>query len=211
MLAHALCINGNPKMTQGLKMRNLEICLMEQNDVRQSAEILSIAMLNNPHHIAVFQGNGEKERLVIEKMFLDLFKNLPGVVFLAKDNQKIVGVMRMKSCVGKAIDDSDVVKDENDLDWRKSVWFREWAKHDPLEQHWHLGPVGVLPNHQGLGIGTILMERFCKEVDACMAKAYLETDSDKNVRFYKKFGFKVVSESEIFGVKNRYMLRYSPT
>jgi catechol 2,3-dioxygenase-like lactoylglutathione lyase family enzyme len=46
-------------------------------------------------------------------------------------------------------------------------------------------------------------------VDACMAKAYLETDLDKNVRFFEKFGFKVVSESEIFSVKNRYMLRDS--
>jgi len=53
------------------------------------------------------------------------------------------------------------------------------------------------------------MERFCKEVDACLAKAYLETDLDKNVRFYEKFGFKVVSESKIFDVKNRYMLRGS--
>jgi ribosomal protein S18 acetylase RimI-like enzyme len=53
------------------------------------------------------------------------------------------------------------------------------------------------------------MERFCKEVDACLAKAYLETDLDKNVHFYEKFGFKVVSESKIFDVKNRYMLRGS--
>lgn len=107
------------------------------------------------------------------------------------------------------MDSPNIFEDENDIDNRKSVWFKEWEKHDPVEQHWHLGPIGVLPMHQGLGIGSILMERFCKEVDACMAKAYLETDLDKNVRFYEKFGFKVVYESEIFGVKNRYMLRDS--
>jgi ribosomal protein S18 acetylase RimI-like enzyme len=129
---------------------------------------------------------------------------------LRKENEKIIGVMRMNSCIGKVIDDSAVNEDENDIDWRKSVWFREWAKHDPMEQHWHLGPIGVMPTHRGFGIGSMLMDRFCKEVDACMAKAYLETDLDKNVRFYEKFGFKVVSESEIFGVKNRYMLRGSP-
>jgi ribosomal protein S18 acetylase RimI-like enzyme len=128
-----------------------------------------------------------------------------------KGKGKIIGVMRMKSCIGKVIENPDVFRDENDIDWRKSVWFREWAERDPVEQHWHLGPIGVLPTHQGSGIGSILMERFCKEVDACMAKAFLETDLDKNVRFYEKFGFKVVSESEIFGVKNRYMLRDSKT
>jgi ribosomal protein S18 acetylase RimI-like enzyme len=198
-------------MIHGLHMGNLQISFMEQNDVQQSAEALSIAMLNNPHHIGVFLGNGEKERLEIEKMFVDLFNYLPGVVFLAKDNEKIIGVMRMKSCIGSVTDDPGGFEDENDLDWRKSVWFKEWAKHDPVEQHWHLGPIGVLPTHQGSGIGSLLMDRFCKEVDACMAKAYLETDLDKNVRFYEKFGFKVVSESEIFGVKNRYMLKDSKT
>lgn len=117
----------------------------------------------------------------------------------------------MKSCIGKVIDDPDVFEDENDIVWRKSVWLKEWAKHDLFEQHWHLGPIGVLPTHQGLGVGSRLMDRFCKEVDACMSKAYLETDLDKNVHFYEKFGFKVVSGSEIFGVKNRYMLRNSLT
>jgi ribosomal protein S18 acetylase RimI-like enzyme len=195
------------QMTTGLNMSGLHISLMEQNDIQQCAKVLSIAMLNNPHHIGVFLSNGEKERLEIENMFFELLNILPGYVFLAKDKEKIIGVMRMKSCVGKVNEDPDIFEDENDIDWRKSIWFKEWAKHDPAEQHWHLGPIGVLPTHQGLGIGSILMERFCNEVDACKAKAYLETDLDKNVGFYEKFGFKVVSESEIFGVKNRYMLR----
>ena len=181
-------------------MSDFHISFMEQNDIPKSAKVLSIAMLNNPHHIGVFLDNGENERLEIEKMFFELFNNLPGIVFLAKE--KIIGVMRMKSCIGKLIDDSDVFEDENDIDWRKSVWFKEWAEHDPVEQHWHLGPIGVLPSHRGMGVGTELMQRFCKEADNCSAKAYLETDLDENVRFYKKFGFKLISESAIFNVVN---------
>ena len=191
-------------------MSNFHISFMEHSDIQESARVLSIAMLNNPLHIVVFQGNGENERLEIEKMFFELFNTLPGIVFVAKESKKIIGVMRMKSCErSKATDNPKESKDENDIGWRKSVWHTEWACHDPLSQHWHLGPIGVLPSHQGLGIGSMLMERFCKEVDACLTKAYLETEGDKNVRFYEKFGFKVVSESEIFDVKNRYMLRDS--
>jgi len=183
---------------------------MEKNDIQQSARVLSVAMLNNPLHVAVFQGNGEKERMEIEKMFCALFIELPGIVFLAKEKQNIIGVMRMKSCEGrKAADHPKDAEDENNMGRRKSLWHTEWGRHDPLEQHWHLGPIGVLPTHQGSGIGSILLERFCEEVDACPAKAYLETDSDKNVHFYEKFGFNVVSETEIFGVKNRYMSRAS--
>ena len=191
-------------------MTNTDISFMEKSDTQESAKVLSIAMLNAQLHIAILQGNSENERQEIEKMFCELFTQLPGIVFLAKEKQNIIGVMRMKSCEGyRPVDNPKDSKDENDINWRKSVWHTEWARHEPLGQHWHLGPIGVLPSHQGLGIGSMLMERFCKEVDACMAEAYLETDVDKNVRFYKKFGFKVISESEIFNVKNRYMLRAS--
>ena len=188
-------------------MSNFRISFMQQNDIKKSAEVLSFAMLNNPHHLGVFLGNGEKERLEIEKLFFELFHNLPGIVFLAKENEKIIGAMRMKSCIGKVVDEPDMVEDKNDINWRKSVWLKEWAEHDPVEQHWHLGPIGVLPSHRGIGVGTALMQRFCKEVDNCSAKAYLETDLDENVRFYEKFGFKVISRSDIFHVENRYMLR----
>ena len=188
-------------------MTDIQISLMEANDIRQAAEVLSIAMLDNPHHMGVLMGNGEKERLIIETMFFDLFSHLPGIVFLAKEEGNIVGVMRMKSCTGSSADSSGEPEDEQDLEWRKSVWFQEWARHDPVEQHWHLGPIGVLPSHRKLGIGSRLMQRFCREVDRCSAMAYLETDLDENVRFYEKFGFKLTAESPIFDVANRYMLR----
>ena len=74
-------------------------------------------------------------------------------------------------------------------------------------QHWHLGPIGVLPSYQGKGVETKLLNRFCNEVDAYSASAYLETDTDKNIKYYKEFDFKVVDESDILGVSSRYMLR----
>ena len=193
---------------KGVPMGNVKISFMEKSDIQESANVLSVAMLDNPLHVAVFRGKDEKERMEIEKMFYELLIELPGIVFLAKEKQNIIGVMRMKSCQGRKI--ADVPKDtidENDISWRKSVWHTEWGRHDPIEQHWHLGPVGVMPSHQGKGIGTKLLSRFCQEVDACLSPAYLETDTDKNVRFYERFGFDVVKETEIFGVKNRYMWR----
>ena len=195
---------------KGLNMKEITISLMEINELQDSARVLSLAMLDAKLHIAVLQGNAENERREIEKMFGGLFTHLPGIIFLVKEKQDIIGVMRMKSCEGyKPVDNPKDPIDANDIEWRKSVWHNEWARHEPKSQHWHLGPIGVLPSHQGMGIGSMLMERFCREVDACKAEAYLETDVDKNVRFYKKFGFKVLSESDIFGVKNRYMLRSS--
>ena len=191
-------------------MNHFQISFLEHNDVQESAKVLSLAMLNNPIHTAVFGGNGENERLEIEKMFLELFYKKLGIVFLAKEGKKIIGVMRMNSCVGKKTKDAiEESRGEKDTNSRKSQWLSEWAIRDPEEQHWHLGPIGVLPSHRRLGVGSTLMERFCEEVDKCSAKAYLETDLDENVRFYKKFGFEVISTSNIFQVENRYMTRES--
>ena len=189
-------------------METNRISFLEKSNISEASRVLSEAMLKNPNHLAIFQGHGEKEREIIEKIFFELLSDLPGITFLAWINKQIVGVMRMKSCSGSKVTNEHAQTEElNNLDWRKSYWLNEWARRDPLNQHWHLGPVGVLPSHQGKGIGTKLLGRFCKEVDACLAPAYLETDTDKNVRFYGRFGFQVVKETEIFDVKNSYMWR----
>ena len=189
-------------------MEKISITFLEKSDISESSRVLSEAMLDVPLHIAVFQGHGEEERKIIENMFFGLLSDLPGITFLARINRLIVGVMRMKSCSGSKVSNEHAqTGDVTNLDWRKSYWHNEWARHDPLDQHWHLGPVGVLPSHQGKGIGTKLLSRFCQEVDAFLSPAYLETDTDKNVRFYERFGFEVVKETEIFDVKNRYMWR----
>ena len=193
---------------RGIKMEKMKISFLEKSDIQEASKVLSAAMLKNPLHIAVFQGHGEKERKIIEITFFKLLSDLPGIAFLARINSQIVGVMRMKSCDGSKVSKQDSqTEDEDNLEWRKSIWRNEWARHDPMNQHWHLGPVGVLPSHQGKGIGTNLLSRFCQEVDTCLSPAYLETDSDKNVQFYERFGFEVVKETEIFNVNNRYMWR----
>jgi ribosomal protein S18 acetylase RimI-like enzyme len=192
-----------------IEMEKFRISFLEKSDISEASRVLSEAILKVPLHIAVFQGHGEKERKIIEKMFFELLSDLPGITFLARIKRQIVGVMRMKSCEGSKVSNEHAqTEDVNNLDWRKSYWHNEWARHDPLNQHWHLGPVGVLPLHQGKGIGSKLLSRFCHEVDACLAPAYLETDTDKNVQFYERFGFQVVGETEIFDVKNRYMWRH---
>ena len=189
-------------------MEKLKISFLELSDISEASRVLSEAMLKNPLHIAVLQGHGEKERKIIEKMFFRLLSALPGIIFLAWVNRQIVGVMRMKSCHGrKASNEHALTDDADNLDWRISHWHNEWARYDPLNKHWHLGPVGVLTSHQGKGIGTKLLSRFCQEVDACLSPAYLETDTDKNVQFYERFGFEVTKETNIFDVKNRYLWR----
>jgi ribosomal protein S18 acetylase RimI-like enzyme len=90
---------------------------------------------------------------------------------------------------------------------RTMSWLGTWSKHDPHERHWHLGPVSVDAHLQGMGVGSMLMQVFCKRMDEAGEAAYLETDKEINVRFYEKFGFEVTGEDEVLGVRNWYMFR----
>ncbi len=82
-----------------------------------------------------------------------------------------------------------------------------WSKHHPEEPHWHLGPIAIVPEMQGQGIGSQLLEHFCKQVDQAGQAAYLETDRPENVPLYERFGFSVTGETILLGVRNWFMWR----
>lgn len=90
---------------------------------------------------------------------------------------------------------------------REQVFWASWALHDPAEPHWHIGPVGVEPGFQGLGIGTSIMRALCSVLDERSAVGWLETDKDVNVRFYAGLGFEVVDHETILDVPTWYMRR----
>jgi ribosomal protein S18 acetylase RimI-like enzyme len=79
--------------------------------------------------------------------------------------------------------------------------------HDPHRPHWHIGPIGVRPDVQNRGVGKALLERFLATVDAEGSPAFLETDVDRNVGFYEKFGFQTIDHEDIVGVDTRFLWR----
>ena len=186
----------------------LTIAPLEHGDIPAAARVLCLAMLSCPIHLAVFQGQDDEVRREQEWMFIKLLRRYPGLVFVGRRAGQIVGVLRMRSCHGSRASGAAVNEGAlKDRAARVSYWQNVWAYHDPKQPHWHLGPVGVVPSHQGSGVGTALMRYFCHQVDVRQAAAYLETDRPENVRFYQKFGFDLVNEIDIFGVKNYLMWR----
>jgi ribosomal protein S18 acetylase RimI-like enzyme len=71
----------------------------------------------------------------------------------------------------------------------------------PKGPHRYLGPLGVDPRLQGRGVGGALLSRWLAGVDRDGAAAYLETDSERSVRFYERAGFALEGEAAILGVK----------
>jgi ribosomal protein S18 acetylase RimI-like enzyme len=84
---------------------------------------------------------------------------------------------------------------------------RIWSKHHPKESHWHLCPIAVVPEMQVQGIGTQLLENFCRNVDEAGYAAYLSFARPENVPLYERFRFTVNEEARVLGVRNLFKWR----
>lgn len=73
--------------------------------------------------------------------------------------------------------------------------------------HWYLSAIGVEPSRQGRGIGGALLDPVLARADADRLPCYLETQSERNVRFYEKRGFKVSHTGAVRGLRIWSMLR----
>jgi len=79
--------------------------------------------------------------------------------------------------------------------------------------HWYLQIIGVDPKYQGQGFASQLIKPMLERIDREHLPCFLETNIEKNVAIYQRFGFGVVSEDEIRGTELRSfaMLRKAQT
>jgi len=78
----------------------------------------------------------------------------------------------------------------------KKVMERE-AAIKKLQSHglkYYLWFIGVKPEEQNKGIGTILLKEIIKEAEERNRLVCLETSTEKNIPWYKKFGFEIYNE-----------------
>ncbi len=80
----------------------------------------------------------------------------------------------------------------------------------PAEAHWRLEAVGVVPAHQGQGLGTRVLTPGLEVCDAGGATAALETSARGNVRLYERLGFRVQAELQIPDGPHVWHMRRAP-
>jgi predicted N-acetyltransferase YhbS len=176
--------------------------------IDETADMLARAYMTNPLHVAAF---GEHEEARNRSFFRRLLRTLRGPTLIAFDGNRIVGAIhwsRSTDCRLRASEKLLLVPFMLRAfglatSVRLASWFGLWARHDPADvPHLHLGPMGVDPDSRGIRVGGRLMERFCAEVDRTKTAGYAETDRPANVDFYRHFGFEVMKEIEVMGVRN---------
>jgi GNAT superfamily N-acetyltransferase len=199
---------------------DLSVDFLQPGEAREAAAVLGYAFRTNPNSIAIWQGQGDSERIKQAAIFRILKLQRPcSRVLVARRDDRIVGTLNMALWPGCQMSPLETAKliprmvlilkgaALRGAMTRAAKLQSVWAAHDPKEPHWHLGPLGVLPELQGQGIGKRLLERFCEMVDQETGTAYLETDRAENVPFYERFNFSIVAETEILGVPNWFMWR----
>lgn len=85
------------------------------------------------------------------------------------------------------------------------------SRRHPEQPYWYLENVGVEPAAQGLGIGTQLLVPVLALADGAGQPCYLETQTERNVAWYRKLGFETKDASIHFvpgGPPNWTMIRH---
>jgi GNAT superfamily N-acetyltransferase len=192
--------------------------LLLSDELEEAAQLVGRGMRDNPSNMTVFRiPDGERRSIAMGRFFKPVLRGVyqRGFVLGAIRSNRVVGICGMARpgfCQPYVIEKIKVLPAAAigvTTPVRILNWVGEWARRDPSEPHWHLGPVAVEPSFQGQGIGTAMLNAFCMVVDGTGAHAYLETDKRENVRLYQRFGFTVVESAEVLGVPNWFMSRLS--
>jgi ribosomal protein S18 acetylase RimI-like enzyme len=192
---------------------------LTRSDIDVAAAVLGRGMRDNPIHERAFGRDPRQREAVLTKLFTGIIAVhiAKGAVLGAFSGTALVGVCSMVPPGGCRLSGSDklrmvptlVALDGVAAAMRAMQWASAWAKRDPAEPHWHLGPVGVERGLQGRGVGGTLLRAFCARMDEARSTAYLETDKPENVSFYRRFGFAVVGQHRVLGIPNWFMLRHA--
>jgi len=67
--------------------------------------------------------------------------------------------------------------------------------------HWYLQIIGVDPAYQGQGFSSRLLRPVLERIDRKGMPCYLETNAEKNVAIYQRFGFEVLLEDKLPGTE----------
>ena len=80
-------------------------------------------------------------------------------------------------------------------------------------RHWYLAVLAVDPDHQGNGHAGVLLRPMLARIDREKLPLFLETQKERNVSLYERFGFKVLEKAPIsgFDITTWAMLRKSIT
>jgi ribosomal protein S18 acetylase RimI-like enzyme len=193
----------------------IEVRDLRPGEVPEAVGVLARGMRDNPLHVAAYGEDPDRRLRCHARLMRGLFRAFAAQqpICAVRDDTLVgvTGVAPVGTCQPTATQRIRLLPSLLALGPRTAArvasWISTWARHDPDEPHVHLGPLAVDAHLQGQGIGSLIMDEHCRQLDGAGELGYLETDKRDNVRFYERFGFEVIGEEPVLGVPNWFMRR----
>ena len=181
----------------------------------QTAQMLARAFLVDPAYTALFPDSAEREQalqglfsaVVGYSLVYGLVHTTPAVegaaCWLSPGNTEVTlwRILRTGLGLQRAVARFNPRARQEFL--AALAYMDEIHKQKAPEPHWYLWALGVEPSRQGRGIGGSLIEPVLTQADKTGLPCYLETQTERNVTFYQKRGFEVVSDGVVPGQEVR--------
>ncbi len=179
-----------------------ELYKLQKKDIKKAANVLANAFYDDPIYNKMEIGE-DKRRIISELMIrfsfrygnvLSTSENLEGIMAITPHDKpmtflriilsgafivsmKLVSLRKMMGAVEKAMEEA-----------KKSL---------NLEPYIYLFIIGVSQEFQGKGFGGKLLRAIVEKADIERKPMYLETQNEKNVSLYEKYGFHVVKKIDL--------------
>ncbi len=173
---------------------------MDKKELRAYAKIAGEAYADDPVHCYATKNRERRKRFVYHFM-MERLSTSNGEDYIYVDEEN--GAM----CVWRyARNEYTVLDFLRCPDWLYLYWFwpntiRTLMAYSPLdvknfsENTWIISPVFVKPENQGKGVATKLIKQGIEDLSALGYELGLEAQSEKNIKYYEKLGFKVTGSS----------------
>ena len=184
----------------------------------EAAHILGRAFQDDPVPLAIFQGLPAHER--VKRLIVGFTAEMSicarqGTPLAIKDGDQIIAAAAIYPpghYPASAIDQITMLAKTIRGDgfyglgsWLK--WLSSVEQIHPKWTHYYLEFLGVEPEFQGKGFGSVLLKSLTEKADAEHAGCYLENSNPRNNPLYQRFGFQIVNTKDIIGVRNWFMWR----
>jgi ribosomal protein S18 acetylase RimI-like enzyme len=188
----------------------LAVGSLPEGESRDAMRLLAEAFADNPLNRAVIRRPSRAGR--VRSNAWGLAVQLPqalrhGVVLAGRRRGRLAGVLlgaapwahpfpapSLPRCVASALGQGLGAAER----WGQA--FEALLARRPADAHWYLSLLGVTPESRRLGVGGALLAAWLAQVDAAGGAAWLETDEPRNLSFYRRAGFEVTGELELFSV-----------
>jgi len=185
--------------------------LTEPDQIAQAVGVAARALRDDPDWMAI----SDDPLVRLEMLYRTFAGSLGGArVAGVRRGDCVLGVASAVGpghCVGARLPPEDRILESPSTgasDGDRLMHFRSvLAAHDLDEPHWHVGPVGVEPGFQSMGMGGAAMRLLCDEFDEHGSVSWVKTVKPVNVRFYTGLGFEVVEQSSMLAAHLWFMRR----